>query len=146
MGFLCKLFGHRYEHCRCTRCGAQRDEGHVWVEAEGKCEHTCEICGKTESVPHDWFHCRCKRCEEQRDEHHLWLKHGKCEQVCRICGEERQTHDWRHADRGLDRCAACGKTHRLTAEEIAKRDEEWSATDEYADEFADLPDEPPEQD
>ena len=146
MGLICKLLGHRWVNCRCARCGESRDEGHQWVEAEDRCERACSICGKTEIIPHQWFHCRCKRCGEQRDEHHLWLKKSACEQVCRICGKERETHDWRHVDRGVDRCAACGATHHLSAEEIARRDEEWAATDEYAESFEEVEDFPPEQD
>lgn len=140
------LIGHRWEGCRCARCGEMRAEGHQWVETEDKCEHTCVVCGVTETVPCEWFHCRCKRCGTQRDEHHLWLKKTACEQVCRICGKERETHDWRHVDRGVDRCAACGKTHRLSAEEIAQRDEEWAATDDYTETFDDATDFPLEQD
>lgn len=146
MGFLCKVIGHRWAGCRCVRCGATRQEGHQWVEAEGRCEHTCSVCGLTEAVPHEWFHCRCKRCGEQRDDHHLWLTKGPCEQVCRICGQERETHDWRHVNRGVDRCAVCGQTYRLSPEEIARRDEEWSATDEFTEVFPDWPEEPTEVD
>jgi hypothetical protein len=29
-------------------------------------------------------------------------------------------------DRGVDKCRHCGKIHKLTPEEIKKRDEEWS--------------------
>ena len=146
MGWMCKLLGHRWAGCRCARCGETRTEGHRWVEAENRCEHTCEVCGATEVVPCEWFHCQCKRCGAQRDEHHLWLKKSACEQVCRLCGKERETHDWRHVDRGVDRCAVCGKTHRLTAEEIAARDEEWAEADPYVPDADDVADYPPEQD
>ena len=146
MSLMCKVLGHRWNGCVCTRCGATREEGHLWVEAENRCEHTCSVCGATETVPHDWFYCQCQRCGQQRDEHHQWLKKTECERVCRLCGKERQQHDWRHVDRGVDRCAACGKTHRLSAEEIARRDEEWAASDEYTQTYEDAPDAPPEQD
>ena len=146
MGLICKLFGHHYEGCRCTRCGQTRNEGHQWVEAVDRCEHTCALCGITEQVPCEWYHCRCKRCGLQRDEHHLWLKKSKCEQVCRLCGAERETHDWRHVDRGVDRCATCGETRHLTPEEIARRDEEWEGADAYTDTFDDMTDYPPEPD
>ena len=146
MGMLCKLLGHHWKGCQCTRCGQTRNEGHQWVEAEDKCEHTCSICGLTETVPCEWFHCRCERCGAVRDEHHLWLKKSACEQVCRICGMERETHNWKHVDRGVDRCTACGKTRRLSAEEIAKRDEEYALTDEYTDRADDTVDYSPEPD
>lgn len=137
MGLICQIFGHQWMGCRCARCGKQRNEGHQWVETEGSCEHTCAVCGLTETVPHTWNHCRCTRCGQQRDEHHHWLKKTTCEQVCRICGQERETHDWRHVDRGVDRCAICGLTHRLTPEEIAQLDEEWEEADVYAEVFED---------
>ena len=38
------------------------------------------------------------------------------------------------------------KTHRLSAEEIARRDEQWAATDDYTETFEDTGDCPPEQD
>ena len=146
MNWICKLLGHRWEGCRCARCGQTRDTGHRFAEAEGRCEHTCALCGKTEPVPHTWDHCRCARCGQQRDTHHLWLKKSECEQVCRICGQERDIHDWRHVDRGVDRCAVCGAVHRLTAEEIARRDEEWAAADVPAEEFDGAQDYPPDPD
>jgi hypothetical protein len=108
--------------------------------------HTCARCGLTAAVPHEWFHCRCKRCGEQRDNHHLWLKKNACEQVCRVCGAERETHDWRPMDRGVDKCAGCGRTRRLTAAEVARRDEEWASADRFAEPPEDMADYPPEQD
>lgn len=146
MGLICKLAGHHYEGCACTRCGAPRPEGHDWAMAEGKCERVCQRCGQTEEVPHEWFHCRCKQCGEQRDEQHLWLKKSRCEQVCRVCGKEREKHDWRPLDRGVDKCAVCGCTRRLTAEEVARRDEEWAASDLFEEPAEDIMDFPPEPD
>lgn len=146
MGLSCKLLGHKYDGCVCIRCGAPHPEGHAWVAAEGRCSRTCTRCGLTEPLPHEWFHCRCKRCGEQRDSHHLWLKKSACERVCRICGLERETHDWRPVDRGVDRCAACGRIHRLSAEEIARRDEEFASADSFQEPFEDAGDYPPEPD
>jgi len=146
VGLSCKLLGHKYDGCVCIRCGAPHPEGHAWVAAEGRCSRTCTRCGLTEPLPHEWFHCRCKRCGEQRDSHHLWLKKSACERVCRICGLERATHDWRPVDRGVDRCAACGRIHRLSAEEIARRDEEFASADSFQEPFEDAGDYPPEPD
>ena len=146
MSWICKLLGHRWRGCRCVRCGRTREQGHRYVEAEDRCEHTCETCGKTEPVPHDWYGCRCARCGEVRNEQHQWLKKTPCERVCKICGQERETHEWRHVDRGLDRCAVCGRTHRLTPEEIARRDEEWASAGADPEGFDGVPDESPDQD
>ena len=132
MSFLCKWIGHRWDGCRCVRCGAQRNEGHRWTQTEGACEQVCSICGRSEPTPCAWNHCVCTRCGQTRDSHHDWMATAPCEEVCRVCGKERDNHDWHGVSRGVDRCAACGKTRRLTAEEIARRDEEWQ---EQGDEF-----------
>lgn len=126
MSFWCKIIGHSYEGCRCRRCGAQRDTGHPFTAVEGKCLRECPICGKTEKVPHQWHHCVCQVCGKVRDEDHDWMYTTECEAVCRVCGKEMQEHLWQPVDRGVDKCRTCGKTHRLTAEEIARRDEEYS--------------------
>ena len=28
MGLTCNMLGHKWDGCKCTRCGAKRDEGH----------------------------------------------------------------------------------------------------------------------
>ena len=48
-----------------------------------------------------------------------------CEEICRICGKERESHEYVPAERGVDECRRCGKARRLSAEEIARRDQEW---------------------
>lgn len=125
MSFWCKLLGHRWEGCTCRRCGAGRDKKHRFEPVEGQCQRQCALCGKVETLPCDWHHCACKRCGALRDAHHDWMYTSECEQVCRVCGREREHHRWQPVDRGIDRCRHCGKVHRLTQLEIAKRDEEW---------------------
>lgn len=126
MSFLCRVIGHKWLDCRCERCGAQRDSNHRFELAEGKCEQTCAVCGKTEETPCQWHHCACVHCGNTRDSHHDWIHTTECEQVCRICGKERSRHAYQPLERGVDRCTRCGKTHHLTPEQIAKRDEEWA--------------------
>lgn len=126
MSFWCKVLGHRWEACRCIRCGAERDRNHRFEPMEGKCVQKCTVCEKEQPLSCQWHHCACSRCGNVRDEDHDWMYTTECEQICRICGKEQAEHRYKPVDRGVDRCLNCGKTHKLTAEEISRRDEEWS--------------------
>lgn len=125
MAFLCKIFGHRWNGCRCTRCGAQRDTDHAFERAEGKCLNVCTLCGKEEEAEHLWHHCSCTHCGQTRDEDHDWFATSECEEVCHLCGKERSSHAYVPHERGVDKCRYCGKVHHLSPEEIAQRDAEW---------------------
>ena len=126
MSFWCRVLGHRWEGCICRRCSQIRDNKHNYEPVEGKCGQRCTMCGKTEALPCDWHGCACRRCGAVRDQKHDWISTNECEQVCRICGKEREHHRWQPVDRGIDKCKYCGKIHKLTPDEIMKRDEEWS--------------------
>ncbi len=58
----CKIGGHRWLGCKCTRCGETRDEGHNFRPVAGKCEKKCSVCEKNESLPHQWNGDRCTHC------------------------------------------------------------------------------------
>jgi hypothetical protein len=75
---LC-LFGHKWNGCKCDRCGKTRDENHTWNYCKGK----CFICGKRCEVKHAWKGCKCTLCGELRNAEHSW-KGG----VCTLCGKE----------------------------------------------------------
>lgn len=75
------LFGHKWDGCRCTKCGKTRDEDHQWDLCKGK----CKICGKTRQPEHDWNGCLCSRCGATRDEGHDWDGF-----VCKRCGKKYQ--------------------------------------------------------
>jgi hypothetical protein len=49
MRIMCKIFGHKWNGCLCTRCGEIRDEHHDWDLnwdiRIGKCRQ-CRLCGK----------------------------------------------------------------------------------------------------
>ena len=62
MGFTCKIFGHKWNGCKCIKCGVRRDEGHNYLIAEGKCVEKCSICGKERTIEHEWNGGKCKRC------------------------------------------------------------------------------------
>ena len=94
MNLLCRTGLHRYEHCRCTRCGAGRDTDHVWNGCK------CAVCGKVRDENHSWNGCRCTVCHAVRDEGHRW---DGC--TCAICGRKREEgHVW---DGCI--CLKCGK-------------------------------------
>ena len=59
MGLKC-LFGHKWDGCKCERCGKLRDEQHDW---EG-CK--CKRCGKIRDEQHDWNGRKCKGCGKER--------------------------------------------------------------------------------
>jgi len=107
------LFGHKWNGCKCEKCGKVRDEDHVW----DMCNGVCTKCGKTQPEQHEWDGCRCKKCGKTRDEGHEWdLCKGICKKcgktqpeqhqisncVCRQCGKE--VHEWSGSI-----CRRCGK-------------------------------------
>ncbi len=94
---LCRVIGHKWEYCKCKRCGALRLENHRW---DDRC--VCSICGKKRDQGHNWYYCKCKTCGRKRDEEHKW--DDRC--VCSICGRKRdQNHSWDYC-----RCRVCGQT------------------------------------
>ena len=83
------LFGHKWNGCKCEKCGKERDE------------------------QHDWNGCKCKKCEKSRDENHIFIINpGKCEKKCSICGDTRDSHNLNG-----NICQHCGKTIWFTEEE-----------------------------
>lgn len=59
MKLLC-LLGHKWNYCKCSRCGELRDENHKWDYCK------CEICGKARDENHNWDGCKCKKCGKIR--------------------------------------------------------------------------------
>ena len=117
MGISC-LFGHKWNGCKCERCGKMRDEGHDFKPIPGKCEEKCSICGKVRSRPHRFENCRCIICGEVRDSDHKWEPvPDNCEEVCSICGKRRNTeHHFVPVDgeingKEFERCTKCGYVH-----------------------------------
>ena len=77
------LFGHKWNGCKCSKCGKTRDEGHIWNGC------TCATCGKTQ------------------DNGHKYVKAAGCKAVCSICGHTTDSvyHNWVDG-----KCSDCGKT------------------------------------
>jgi len=85
---LCSILGHKWDNCKCKRCGTTRDEEHKWI-LEGNCIERCSICGKARSIEHEWKDCKCERCGITRGEGHKWeLLKGRCIKKCSICGTQ----------------------------------------------------------
>lgn len=113
MGFMCKISGHKWNGCKCERCGETRDEQHDWDLCNGKCAK----CGKTCPVQHDWKGCKCVRCGIARDREHEFEKvPGECVERCVRCGKEKQGHTFTKVQIEPDKqycymdvCAECGK-------------------------------------
>ncbi|MDL2289261.1 hypothetical protein LJB83_00670 [Clostridia bacterium OttesenSCG-928-F22] len=61
MGIRC-LFGHKWNGCKCSKCGEVRNEGHNYQLQQGKCEEKCTICGAVKPVAHVWNGQNCARC------------------------------------------------------------------------------------
>lgn len=96
------LFGHKWNGCKCVRCGETRDEQHDYHLCMGRCIR----CGKTQVEQHDWNGCKCKRCGKVRDEQHSWVSAGFGDGVClcTVCRKEiPHDHDSKHCV-----CRRCG--------------------------------------
>lgn len=58
----CKLTGHKWQGCKCTRCGETRNTGHDYKLVPNKCEEKCTICGSKKEIEHLWSNESCIRC------------------------------------------------------------------------------------
>lgn len=100
MKFLCALLKHKWEGCRCRRCGLKRNTGHSWNGC------MCRRCGVRRNAGHSWVGCTCTLCGEWRNEGHRWQG---C--VCRICGRRQHRFD-------SFVCSVCGE--RASMDDISK--------------------------
>ena len=120
MALACKIAGHRWNGCKCSRCGERRNEGHDFQFVEGACRKRCSICYDSLDVPHDWNGCMCARCGEKRDRDHSWNKAevysggGSKKRLyhlrkCSTCGTIKlPPHTFTRVEGCLRRCAECG--------------------------------------
>ncbi len=76
MNILCKMGMHKWQNCKCGRCGTVRDENHDFVHCK------CSVCGKVRNQGHRYIGCRCTVCGKVRDEGH-WYREG----ICAACGK-----------------------------------------------------------
>ena len=75
------LLGHKWNGCKCSKCGKLRDEAHDWNGC------ICKICGKTRAEGHK-YEATATACVEK----------------CSICGAEKHTHVVTDG-----KCEVCGK-------------------------------------
>ena len=95
------IFGHKWNGCKCSKCGKVRDMQHNWTGCK------CLKCGKTRDEQHEWNGCKCSKCYKTRDEQHSWngckcLKCGKPHDDAR---NNDNLHDWNYKT-GV-RCKKC---------------------------------------
>ena len=81
------LFGHKWNGCKCEKCGTTRDEGHKWILLDGwrmenKDIAKCSVCGKKRGV--EWNGCKCTKYDTGYS-----IKEG----TCTICGVELFTQN-----------------------------------------------------
>ena len=92
------LFGHKWDGCKCARCGEIRDQAHNFDLCRGQ----CLVCGKKQPPEHAWNGCACSRCGTVRDEGHAF---DLCLGKCSVCGKETPPeHAW--SDCLCTRCGA----------------------------------------
>ena len=110
MGLACKISGHKWNGCTCSRCGEYRDEEHKWVFAaqESKkaqqCREKCSVCGKQRDIEHAWDGCKCSGCGRVRNEGHVF---GSFEQAPDGWGNGRGMYYH------IGTCKRCGNTYSL---------------------------------
>ncbi|MCL2020142.1 MAG: hypothetical protein FWG70_10365 [Oscillospiraceae bacterium] len=92
---------HKWDGCKCSKCGKIRDEQHNFIQLEGQCKQKCSVCDKV-IIKHGNFSPVPENCLEK----------------CDVCGETRQgNHEWEcdfyyEHDRttesaGYRKCARC---------------------------------------
>ncbi|MBQ3386908.1 MAG: hypothetical protein IJG53_06240 [Eggerthellaceae bacterium] len=120
MGLACKIAGHKWNGCTCTRCGERRNEGHDWqllvkTTYPRACKLKCSICGKEQPTEHDWNGCICTRCGVTRSEGHIlsaWQSDGQetHSRRCTVCGgaRESQPHQFENISGCRRKCRVCG--------------------------------------
>ena len=113
------LFGHKWNGCKCARCGEVRDTGHDFTYQFKKkcCLGTCRVCRKTVELPHVFkpvpgkCYLECERCHGQTQPNHQYRKEpGSCRKTCSVCGKVTYEHNFVPVP-GTDRtvCSVCGK-------------------------------------
>ena len=115
------FFGHKWNGCKCSRCGTTRNENHLWNGC------VCAICGNKNpdvSVNHDWRndsnyfndeYCICKKCGFKKP--HNFVSNSNpniptiarsCEARCSFCGYVKSFE--RHDLNNKCRCNNCRAT------------------------------------
>lgn len=125
------LFGHKWNGCKCAKCGKVRDSGHQYRYSSNgsKCRGICKQCGKMTDLEHDYqltdHPCKekCSRCGRILVMHDFQERFGKCVRVCIRCGEDDTSrpadHKWKRLEgKCIEKCTVCN--------EERKADHIWS--------------------
>ena len=97
-------FFHKWNGCKCSKCGKIIDKNHKFIYIKEKCINKCEVCEKIDNYrPHAWVGYKCEVCGETSEYcHHVW---NGC--VCKLCNETR--HDMMEEAGGFKTtCRKCG--------------------------------------
>jgi DNA-directed RNA polymerase subunit RPC12/RpoP len=113
MSIICRLFGHRWNGCTCTRCGMNRYSEHSFRPGADPCTEVCEICGSQRET-HRWSgtacHSVCEKCGKTVDSPHRWVwKDDRI--VCTVCGatKHRLVSTINQCPVSEYRCTVCGR-------------------------------------
>jgi len=49
---------HKWNGCKCEKCGKTRDKNHRW----DLCKGICIVCGSKCAEQHEWDGCKCQKC------------------------------------------------------------------------------------
>lgn len=60
------LFGHKWNGCKCEKCGKLRDSDHRFRPGANPCEEKCEICGQVRES-HNYVNGFCNKCGRQSE-------------------------------------------------------------------------------
>ena len=60
------LFGHKWNGCKCEKCGKLRDSDHRFRPSANPCEEKCEICGQVKES-HNYVNGFCSKCGKQSE-------------------------------------------------------------------------------
>ena len=110
---LYKIASHKWNGCKCKRCGKTRNEGHDWTNLNN-CIKKCTRCGEQRET-HDWDGCTCKKCGKVQDKGHrnrfsnlnLNLNLSLAKEVviacCASCGKELWRKDYKKLRQDIEK-------------------------------------------
>ena len=92
----CLLF-HKWNGCKCEKCGETRKTGHDFKRVEGQCYEKCSVCGERRQLQHKWKGNQCEVCG----------KYNPAKTTCDKCGKSLEAFN-READEFYARMKAMG--------------------------------------
>ncbi len=105
---LCRVIPHKWNNCRCARCGSLRDEGHTWDGC------TCTTCASSIDFGHKWASGVCQKCGRECGHRHI--RNCRCVECYAVAHENLTLND------DLCICRDCGRNAcRPRADGICRR-------------------------